>query len=138
MIRIINGDDGVVGDNIIHGGGRFTDLDNFPLKHVVGKRVHGEFSRLAGFHLANVRLGNAGINVHLCQVVGDGKQHRRIERRRDRLADIELARNNNAINRRINRAVVQVRPRIFQRRRPDFNIRLGLMQAGNGLIIVGL
>ena len=73
-----------------------------------GKSVNFEIDVLPGLNRSYIALIRGDIDLHLREVLRDGEQRRRLQRRRDRLANVYAARNDRAIDRRANDGVVQV------------------------------
>ena len=76
--------------------------------------------------------------MHFRQVVGNDEEHRGAEAGGDGLADVDIAGNDHAVDRRGNRATGQVHLGLFQSAVIDFHGGLGLMQIGQGFVEIGL
>ena len=63
---------------------------------------------MPGRQPADVRLGDAGVDLHLGQVLGDGEQRGRLQRGGHRLADVDVARDDDAVDRRDDGGVGEV------------------------------
>ena len=74
----------------------------------------------------------------MVEVVRDRENDRRLQAGRDRLANIDIARDHDAIDRRRDRAVVEIRFRLIERALFDFHVGFRLMKIRHGLIEVRL
>ncbi len=70
--------------------------------------VHREGGLLPGLDLADVGLVHRHLELHLRQVVGDGEEGRRRQRGGHRLAHVDVARDDDALDRRLDGGVAQV------------------------------
>ncbi len=66
----------------------------------VGIGIDRKACRLAFLHLADIRLIHRDLQLHPPQIAGNGEKDRRIQRRRDRRARIDIARQHDAVDRR--------------------------------------
>ena len=73
-----------------------------------GKGVDGEAGLLAGMTRADIGLVDRRHEFHVREVGGDDEQHRRLQRGGDRLAGIDRAGQHDAVDRGIDRALVEV------------------------------
>ncbi len=108
------------------------------MEHLIRKCIDPELDILADLHLPDIGLGDVRRDVHLGDVLGDSEQHRRAHGGNDRLSLIHLARNHDAIDRRGDLAVTQVRLGAVQRRFLDGDGRLSLCQLRRCLIQIEL
>ena len=108
------------------------------MENLIGKRIDREIHGLTVLHLANVRLGNGGADVHFGNVLRDGEQDRRVHGGIHRLAQIHLPSDHNAIHRRGNFAITKIGLRAFQSRLLDGDGCLGLREFSRGLIQIEL
>ena len=74
----------------------------------VGIGVHPECDDLVRADAADVGLIEVRHDLHLGQVRGEDEQRRRLHAGGDRLADVDAARNHQAVNRRLDDRVLQV------------------------------
>ena len=92
-------DHGVVGDHVLDRVGRLADLADRAAEFLAGIGVDGEPGLFPIVHLAHVRLVDVGEDLHLGEVVGDGEQGGRLERRGHGLAHVHRSRNHDAVDR---------------------------------------
>ena len=98
LARVVDADDRVVGDDVLHGG-RAAAAPARPCPRTrVGEGVHAERDLLARAHAPDVGLVDGGVDLHLRQVVRDHEQDRRLERRGHRLAHVHVARDHDAVD----------------------------------------
>ena len=124
-VRVVGVHDDRVGDDVlIHAGvePRLIWRDD-ALKRLVGIGIDREPHRLPGMNVADIGLVDRGPDLHPLQILGDQEQARRIEARDDRLADVDAAIDDHAFDRRLDRAVAEIRL-------GPFKIRLGVAQVG--------
>src|SRR3989441_1183339 len=114
--RVVHGDDDRVRHDVLHDLPRLPDLRDGALERLARKRVHCERGTVVEFDAPDIRLVHASLDLHLRQVLGDREEHRRLQARRNGLADIHLARDHDALHRRADRGVIE--------------IHLGLLEAG--------
>ena len=72
------------------------------------KRVDGELRDLADAHRADVRFADAGVDLHLRQVLRDQEQRRCLKARGHGLADVDVARDHGAVDRRDDVGIAEV------------------------------
>src|SRR4051812_36468881 len=121
-------DDHRIGDDVLGDGGVQPHLGDLPPEGLVGVGVDGEVRRLAGLDLADVRLVDVSLDLHLGEVLGDGEQGGGRERGGDRLADVVLAGHHLTVDRRVDLGVAEVGLRLLQS-------RLGLGEPGERAVI---
>ena len=73
QVRIVDTDDDVIGDDILHGLRRLTDLADRALKHSLRKRVDGETTLVFLLDTADIALAHIGVDLHLLEIAGDKK-----------------------------------------------------------------
>ena len=138
QVQIGDRNDHVISHDVLHGDGRVAILHDLALKGPIGKGVNGEIHVLFDFDIADVGLGHVGVDLHPRQVVRDKEEHRRIHRRGHGLADIDVARDDDAIDGRVDRAVLQVDVGQFEIGVLHLHGGLGLVKRGDGGIEIGL
>ncbi len=109
---------------------------------VAGKRparigVDGEGRPLALADLADIGLVDADLELHRGKILGDGEQHRRLERGGDGLAGIDLAREHHAGHRRIDGRLGKIGLRRGQLRAGLADLRLRRAHAGDRALVLG-
>ena len=119
VVAVVDVDHGVVGHHALGRGRRVADLADHAVELPARERVDRERRLHALGQPADVALGDRGVDLHAREVLGDREQHRRLERRRHGLADVDRARQHDAVDRRVDRRVRQG--------------ELGLRQVGGGL-----
>ena len=121
---VVHGDDRVVGDDVL-GRGRLQAhlLDAGPRRSRSGKASTLEGDLLARAHTADVGLVDRGVDLHLREVVGDHEEHGRLEGGGHRLADVDVARDHDTVDRggddgvaEVHLGLVEVRLRPADRR----------------------
>jgi hypothetical protein len=85
---------------------------------------------LAGTDPADIRLVDVGVDLHLGQVGGDDEERRRLHARGDRLADVDAALNDDAVDRRFDHGVREVDLVLVDRRLRLADGGLGLRHGG--------
>ncbi len=75
-------------------------------------------------------------DLHFGEVVGDDEQLGGTEAGRHRLADVDVARNHDPVDRRVNGATGQVNLGLAQRAFVDFHVGFRLVQFGDGFVVV--
>ena len=63
LVGVADGDDGVVGDDVLHGDGGVPHLHDFAAEGAGREGVDGELHLLVDFDAANVGLGDAGVDL---------------------------------------------------------------------------
>ena len=76
QFRVIEVNDGVIGDDVLDSCGVHTNLGNAPREGILGVGVHFEGNDLAVLDHAHIGLIGAGIDLHLGEVLRDRKQGR--------------------------------------------------------------
>ena len=100
---------------------------------VVGRvGVHPERHLLAGADAPDVRFVEIRHHLHLGQVRRQHEQRRRLHAGRHRLADVDVARDHQAIDRRVDHRVIEVHLVLVQRR-----LRLGHLRFGGSQLRFG-
>ena len=108
------------------------------MKRARGKSVHRKIDILAKLNDTNVRFGHIRVDLHFGEIIRDGENDRRLQTGGDRLANIDIARNHQPIDRRRDRAVVEVRLCLVECPLFDLRVGFGLMQRCGGLIDIRL
>ena len=134
QVGIIDADDGVVGDDVLHRNRRIAHLHDLAVEGAFGKSIYRKIDLLPRFHCPDVRFGHVGVDLHFGEVIGDGKNDRRTQASRDGLPDIDAARDDDSVDRRRDRAMIKIDPRFLQRTFLDRDHRFRLMERGDGLI----
>ena len=88
--------------------------------------------------VADVRLGHVGVDLHFREVIRDRENDRRAQAGRHGLPDIDAARDDDAVDRRSDRAMIEIDLRLLQRAFLDLHVRLRLMKIGHRLVEIGL
>src|SRR5439155_24510974 len=101
------GHDGV-GDDVLAHLRRLADLVDVAGERLAGKRVDRERGAIVELDAADVRLVHARLDLHLREVLGDREEHRRLQARGNRLADVDLAGGDDAVDGGPDRRVVEV------------------------------
>ena len=104
------------------------------MKRLRRECVHREIDVLSHLDHANVRLRHVRIDLHFCEVVRDLENHRRLQTGGDGLANIHTARDYYAIDRRGDRAVVEISFCFIECALFDLHIRFGLVKVGHCLV----
>ncbi len=97
---------------------------------MIGVGIHDKRGGLAVRDATDVRLADVRVNLHLGQILGDRKQHRRLETGRHGLPDIHVPRDHDAVDRRVDGGVLQIDLRRIQLRLRLFHLRLRNLQIG--------
>ena len=105
---VLDVDDGVVGDDVLHRLRRISNLPDAAGEFLVGVGIDEEGGHHPIVQLAHVRLGHRGVDLHLAKVLGDGEERGRGERGGHRLADVDGAGNDDAVDGGINIGVLEV------------------------------
>ena len=108
------------------------------MKSLIGKGVHRKVHLLIDGDDTNICLGNVGVDLHFGEIVRDRENDWRLQAGGHRLADIDTAGDDGAINRRHDGTMVQIGFGLVERTLLDFHIRFGLVQICQRLIEVGL
>ena len=122
----------------MHRDGRVSHLHDFAVEGAHGERVHREIDILPHLQNADVRLGHIRVDLHLREIIGDLENDRGLQTGRDGLANIDVTRDHDAIDRRRDRAMLKIRFRFVERALFDFHVGFGLMKICHGLIEVRL
>ena len=104
------------------------------MKGVRRKCVHRKIDILIDGDDANVRFRHVGVDLHFGEIVRNHENNRRLQTGRYGLANIDTARDHDAINRRRDGAMIEVRFRFIERALFDFHVGFGLMQVRHRLI----
>ena len=96
----------VIRHHVLYRGGIHADLFHASRKLIARESVHFECGAGADFHVADIAFIGLGINLHLGQILRDGEQGRRLQRRSHSLADIHVAAYHHSIDRRANDGVI--------------------------------
>ena len=115
-----------------------ADLHHASAKPFARKGVDGEFHLLVQPNVSDVGLGDRRVDLHLREIVHDREQRRRVQRGRHGLADLGEAVDDDAINRRVQRAATQVGPATLERGLADTDLHLSLLELREDLVEVGL
>ena len=124
LLGIGRGNDRRVGDDVLHRFRRPAHLDDPAVKDAVRIGVHGKLGGLALFDRSDIRFIDAAAHLHLTEIARDAKQGLRLQPCRDRLPRIDLAADDDAVDRRSNDGA------------PQFDLRLvenGLLFLDDGL-----
>src|SRR5262249_23231278 len=137
-VRVVDVDDGVVGDDVLDGLRRVADLADLAAEALARVRVDGERGRHVRRELADVRLGDVGVDLHLLQVLGDGEQRGRLQRGGHRLADVDVARDDDTVDGGDDVRVVEVDLGLVEPGAAAHDLALGGLDVGAGGVEVGL
>ncbi|ODT33960.1 MAG: hypothetical protein ABS55_12105 [Lautropia sp. SCN 70-15] len=96
-----------------------------------GIGIDGEARLLAHLDAADVGLVDAGVDLHVAQVAGDHEQFGRLQARGHRLAGIDRALDDHAVDRAAYHGAVEVDPRRGHRRLALPDHRLGVAPLGD-------
>ena len=99
LIRIADADDGVVRDHVLHRDRRIAHLHHLPVKGLRRKSVDREIHILIDRDAADVRFGHVRVDLHFREIVRDLENDRRLQARRHGLADVDISRNHDPIDR---------------------------------------
>ena len=105
QVLVAHRDDHRVGDDVVGDLGGETDLRDSTDELAFREGVDGEAHRLRRLDLADVGLVDVAGELHAGEVLGDREQRRRLERRGDGLADVVVARHDDAVDRRADHRV---------------------------------
>src|SRR5439155_7756797 len=128
QIRVAHSDDCVVGHNVLDGDWRVAHLDDLAVKSLHRKSVHCEIDVLIDFDDADIRFGDIRVDLHFGEIVCNREDDWRLQTGRDRLANINTARNHYSIDRRGDCAMVKIGFRFIERALFDLHVRLRLMK----------
>ena len=104
------------------------------MKRARRESVDAKIDLLIHRNYADVRLGHVGVDLHLRQIICDGKNYRRLQAGCHGLADIDTTGNDFAIDWRCDGTMIEIRFRLVERALFDFKICFGLMQISHRLI----
>jgi hypothetical protein len=138
QIRIVHPDHRVVGDNVLNRERRIAHLNHGAMEGAIRECVNCKIDVLMFLDATDVGFGYIGVDLHFGEIIGDNEEDRRVEARRDGLSHVHAARNDHAIHGRINRAVRQIHLGLLNRSLLDLDGRLGLMEVGHRLVVVGM
>ena len=120
QVRIREVDDRVVGDDVLHRRRVHADLAHDALERSPsGKASTLNVTGLPRLDAADVGLVHLGVDLHLRQVLRDREDRRRLQRGGDGLADVDVARDDDAVDRRADHRVVEIGARDRRRRPPS-------------------
>ena len=100
------------------------------MKRARWKSVDRKIDILIHTDRADVGFSHVRVDLHFRQIVRDREDHRRLQTGRDRLANIDIARNHHPIDRRRDRAMVEIRFRFIERALFDLHVPFRLMKRG--------
>ena len=106
--RILHRNDGGVDDDVLHGLRAETHLLHAALEGAAGIGVDREGNALAVDHTTDIGFVDVGGNLHVAQIVGDQKQGGRLQARGDRLAELDIALDHHAVDRRADIGVLEI------------------------------
>ena len=106
--------DDVVGRDVLDTDRDLAYLPYGPLEHAVRECVNAEVRSFSVSQIADIRFAHVGIDLHLRQVLGDQKQRRRLKAGGDGLADVDIARDHRAVNRRDDVGIVEIDLRLLE------------------------
>ena len=132
QIGITDTNHGVVGNHVLHSDRRIAHLHNFSAKSARWKRVHREIDILIGSDNADICLGHIRIDLHFSKIIRDRENDGRLQAGCDGLAHVDIARDDDAVDWRSDRAVFQIGARFVERALLDFHICFRLAQARHG------
>ena len=127
-VGIVDSDDHGVGDDALHDLSGLADLHDPAVEGLARKGVHRELRGPVDPDTADVSLVDAHLDLHFRQVSSDGEEGRRRQTRRDRLPDIHRPRHHHAVDRRVDRGVLEIEARLVQRRFLLLHLRAGGLQ----------
>ncbi len=116
QVGVVDLDDDRVGHDVVGDLGREADLRDLAEEVPLRVGVHREPDGLPFLDLADVRLVHLAGELHPRKVLGDREQGRRLERRRHRLPHVVVAGDHDAVDRRADDRVLQVRLGLPERR----------------------
>ena len=141
-LAVLRADHGGVGHNSGLDDGLQPHLGDAPLELGVGIGVHREGDGQAGANAADVGLVDLRLDLHLGEVVRDHEELGRLEAGRDRLPDVDRARDHNAVDRSADRGVgeihcrgLELSPRLLEVGRSLIHLDLGGFHVGLGYVV---
>ena len=105
---VVGGEHRLVGYDALYDLRAEAQLADRRLELAVGIGVDGERCLLSLLDLADVGLVDVDLDFHLLEVFGDGEQDRRLQRRGDGLAGIDIARQHDAVDRRDDARLLEI------------------------------
>ena len=120
------------------GGRRETNLANASLKLAVREGIHRELNTLLLLHIADVRLGNRQLDLHLRQILSDQEQGGRAETGGHGLTRIHAPGHHHATDRREDGRAIQIDLSALDSSLAGLDPGLSLEQSHIGLLILGL
>src|SRR5438034_55267 len=127
-VGIVDSDDHGVGDDALHDLSGLADLHDPAVEGLARKGVHRELRGPVDPDTPDVSLVDAHLDLHFRQVSSDGEEGRRRQTRRDRSPDIHRPRHHHAVDRRVDRGVLEIEARLVQRRFLLLHLRAGGLQ----------
>jgi hypothetical protein len=97
-----------VGDDVLHHLRRLAQAGDGGLEQPAGIGVDAELGGLPERHLADVGLVDAGVDLHLAEVAGNGEEGRRLEAGGHRLSLVYVAADDDAVDRRADGGALEV------------------------------
>ena len=107
-------------------------------KGAAGIGVDREARGIAGADAADVRLVDLHVELHRGQVLGDGEQGRDVELRRHRLPRLDLPRQHDAVDRRVDRRLGEAGAVGADRRARLLDLRARRGEIGDRAIVIAL
>src|SRR6185436_2201800 len=117
-----------VADDVLNDLRLQSDLRDGAGEGIGRVRVHSERNGLTGLDLTDVRFVYARLDLHLCQVFRDYEQRGRRHACRHRLANVDVARDDDAIDWSGDDGVTEVDLVLIQRGARLDDLRLGALQ----------
>ena len=108
QISVIHSDDRVVGDNILDGRGRVSNLDNIAMENAPRESVDREIHFLPDIDGADIRFGDGGVDLHFRQIIGNRENHRCAQAGSHGLPNVDTSGNDDAVDRRSDGAMLEV------------------------------
>ena len=108
------------------------------MKGLIRKSIDREINILIDDDHADIGFRDVRIDLHFREIICDRENDGRLQTGSNGLADIDTARNHDAVDGRSNRAMIEIGLRLIERALLDFHIGLGLMQRRRCRIEVGL
>ena len=108
QLRVRHVDDRAVGRHVLDDDRLQPDLRHRAVERVGRIGVDAERDVLTGTDAADVGFVDVRVDLHLRQVGGDDEERRRLHAGRDRLADVDAALDDDAVNRRRDDRVIEV------------------------------
>ena len=105
---VVDPDDDVIRNHILDVDRSQPNLLHDPAKDLPRIGIHGQMGMHADGDASDIRLADAGVNLHPGQVVRDQEEIGSLETCRDGLPDLHIAGNDDPIHRRANHRVVQI------------------------------